>query len=221
MSETKLLPIFLTFQRSKQTSYLVSKDIIRQFIDKQPVFKQHQLQNEIKKERNLAIKQFNKEAIEYNQQNQTKIQYYGWEKKELLKEIPINEQLEITDTTDLKFLQSLKYPRNPTFWTRFSEDVTIQNLLKTIDLIESTFESLPMLIVQLINNNYLGTWSNLAIFSMSLSLTMTFINAIQIGLSVFQQNIMPQVQFYRSVEKHPSERKDDVQWLFGKYRQCK
>ncbi len=80
------------------------------------------------------------------------------------------------------------------------------------DLIEAIFESMPMLVIQFINNFQVNNWSNLFVISSFVtSVAMVIINSLNLVLSFYSLKINPIIELIQFLEKslQKKKKKDD------------
>jgi hypothetical protein len=71
------------------------------------------------------------------------------------------------------------------------------------DLIEAIFESMPMLVIQFINNFMTNSWSNLFVISSFLaSVAMVIINSLKLVVSLYSLKINPIIELIRYLENN-------------------
>jgi len=76
----------------------------------------------------------------------------------------------------------------------------VKSSFKITNNIEATYETMPMLIIQLINNNN-RPYSFIALFSILFSVAMAFNNSIEVGYGMFRDILLPIYELQQTIEK--------------------
>jgi hypothetical protein len=76
------------------------------------------------------------------------------------------------------------------------------------DLIEAIFESMPMLVIQFVNNFMTNRWSNVfVISSFAASVAMVIISSLKLVIELYEYKINPIMDFFQYLEKNLKKEK--------------